>query len=655
MSEAPASAVHDTTAPTTTTMGPDVAVSGSTTNAENAKPTEAPGLSPADGKHVEASEAIANVANAPKEEKVGKGEVLVESHPINEGVLNYKGSGLKGLIFSKKYFWFSDAPLEHKHLSAYLGNEKTKDIAHGNAAHATQTGKGLLFYAKRVEDKDHPQGILNLADMSDLAKGNFNDFSVSLHGHKHTFQALTKSERDGWLVALESKMGEAKASREAIVGSEGYKSQVEKYGKPGAAAGATGNSRSLSRQKMSSKSRERVKDATAKEATPPATAATEGTVTDNSTTAPAKTHNGTAAEQTAEAATGAAPLGAAARKSSISDEEKKTMKTEKSRSQSRNKRSSIFSGLLAKKDENDEKKVAKKAEKEEKAEDKAEHKVEKTLEKEAKHEGTGKAGEFDAAAVASRVVAEPVVPAAATGLPVGTTETAPSNGTEPATINGATSTATASGPAAPKPTKRSSVFGGLFGKKDAAPNPTTTDTPAVPAKDEPVTVSPTAPQLENPVTSPAAEPTGPTITTKTEPAAVTEATAAPTSATTPTDKRRTSFFSTLGTKKEKKPVATSGDEAIDGEAKKQGGGFSGLLRKASRAQSKRDASAPVTDAAEVPLPKEHPAGEKAITNGDSPVNKEGEHAVGKPSASEGDAGPNTIAKNGQSTAVEATA
>lgn len=36
-----------------------------------------------------------NVSNVPKEEKVAKGEVMVESHPINEGVLNYKGPGLK--------------------------------------------------------------------------------------------------------------------------------------------------------------------------------------------------------------------------------------------------------------------------------------------------------------------------------------------------------------------------------------------------------------------------------------------------------------------------------------------------------------------------------------------------------------------------------
>lgn len=72
---------------------------------------------------------------------------------------------LRGLIFSKKYFWLSDAPLEHGHLSGYLSNEKSKDIAHPNAAHASQTGKGLLFYAKRVEDKGHPQGIFNLVSI----------------------------------------------------------------------------------------------------------------------------------------------------------------------------------------------------------------------------------------------------------------------------------------------------------------------------------------------------------------------------------------------------------------------------------------------------------------------------------------------------------
>lgn len=68
----------------------------------------------------------------------------------------------RGLIFSKKYFWFHDQPVEQKHLASYISGEKSKDLAHANAAHASVTGKGLLFFAKRAEDKHHPQGIMNL-------------------------------------------------------------------------------------------------------------------------------------------------------------------------------------------------------------------------------------------------------------------------------------------------------------------------------------------------------------------------------------------------------------------------------------------------------------------------------------------------------------
>ena len=66
--------------------------------------------------------------------------------------------------------------------------------------------------------------------MTDVVKGNFNDFGFSLHGHKHNFQAITKSEKDAWLVTIETKAAEAKTAREGIVGSSGYKSQLENYG-----------------------------------------------------------------------------------------------------------------------------------------------------------------------------------------------------------------------------------------------------------------------------------------------------------------------------------------------------------------------------------------------------------------------------------------
>lgn len=66
--------------------------------------------------------------------------------------------------------------------------------------------------------------------MTDVVKGNFNDFGFSLNGHKHNFQATNKSEKDGWLVTIETKAAEAKTAREGIVGSSGYKSRLEKYG-----------------------------------------------------------------------------------------------------------------------------------------------------------------------------------------------------------------------------------------------------------------------------------------------------------------------------------------------------------------------------------------------------------------------------------------
>ena len=69
-------------------------------------------------------------------------------------------------MYSKKFFWFGDEPVEHIHLSDYLRGEKATDISHPNAAHATQTGKGLLFFAKRAEDKPQPQGIINLVRAS---------------------------------------------------------------------------------------------------------------------------------------------------------------------------------------------------------------------------------------------------------------------------------------------------------------------------------------------------------------------------------------------------------------------------------------------------------------------------------------------------------
>jgi hypothetical protein len=67
----------------------------------------------------------------------------------------------RGLRFSKRFFYFSDEPVDAKHLSVFQQNEKPA-VANPIVAWATQTGKGLLFLTKRAEDKATPAGIFNL-------------------------------------------------------------------------------------------------------------------------------------------------------------------------------------------------------------------------------------------------------------------------------------------------------------------------------------------------------------------------------------------------------------------------------------------------------------------------------------------------------------
>ena len=66
--------------------------------------------------------------------------------------------------------------------------------------------------------------------MSDITKEGLNEFYFKLHGHKHTFQSATSTERDGWLTAVETKASEAKANRSEVVNSEGYKSHINSLG-----------------------------------------------------------------------------------------------------------------------------------------------------------------------------------------------------------------------------------------------------------------------------------------------------------------------------------------------------------------------------------------------------------------------------------------
>ena len=145
-----------------------------------------------------------------------------------------------------------------------------------------------------------------------MTKEGSNEFLFKLNGHKHTFQASTTAERDSWIAALEAKSTEAKAEKDTITSSEGYKAELEKLSKPAAVAAKPAETKEEAKEGEDKKEEE----------TPAAGAAT------SSATA--------SAEETKD-------------------------KDAKSRSRSR-KRTSIFGTLLGKKDEAEEKKEEKKEE-----------------------------------------------------------------------------------------------------------------------------------------------------------------------------------------------------------------------------------------------------------------------------------------------------
>lgn len=66
---------------------------------------------------------------------------------------------------------------------------------------------------------------------TDLHKDGTIAFAFKIAGHKHTFEAQNAPERDGWFVAVEKAIAEAKEAKEGIESSEGYKEQKEKIGK----------------------------------------------------------------------------------------------------------------------------------------------------------------------------------------------------------------------------------------------------------------------------------------------------------------------------------------------------------------------------------------------------------------------------------------
>lgn len=371
-------------------------------------------------------EGEAPVAAEEKKEEEKKEEKKEEKpvEPIYSGALGYKAPGLKNIFrFSKKYFWFGEeAAVPTSSLSQYLRGEKA-EVAHPTAAWSSITGKGLLFFVKHADQKETPAGVLNLADATELSKDGVLAFHFKLNGDKHTFEASSAAERNGWFIAVEKAIEEAKAAKEGIVSSEAYKEEVKKLAKPTTLAPAAAPSAPKKSTEVTPKPAEGEASAAA--------------VPTEEVEAPART-------------------GSASSSSDNEDKKKKASKS-KSRSVSRGKRASIFGTFLGKKD---------------KAEEKVEEKKEEKAEEEAKKEEPAVAEASTEPATAAPVTEE-------TPKPV--EETKPE---EALTATPAVEEKKAE--EKPKPTKRASIFGNFVEKLKSPTHEKKEPELATPAKESEV-------------------------------------------------------------------------------------------------------------------------------------------------------------------------
>lgn len=316
---------------------------------------------------------------------------------------------------------------------------------------------------------------------------------MKIHGHKHTFEAQTLTERDGWFVAVEKAIAEAKEAKEGIESSEAYKEEKTKLGKfdnlslflfnvshrvadtfflamrldplqhgltsrvgkPTALAGAT----------MAAAPKKSVDATRPTEIEAPATAETTGPVRTGSSSS-----------------------------SSSSDAEKKNKKKvskSKSRSVSR-KRASIFGGLLGKKDKTDE------------------HIAEPDVKKE--ESVAPQIGDSSTAApvitsdipktgdeLKTEATPVPIIAESAAPAPIETEVAAPVVAPAPVEKDEKTMEK-------PKPTKRGSIFGSFF-EKVKSPSHEKKEADLVPTMDKETAVAPEAakPVEETPAVAPVAE------------------------------------------------------------------------------------------------------------------------------------------------------
>lgn len=163
------------------------------------------------------SSAVAENAETPA-------EAPKEIEPISEGVLETKFLSVIPIFLKKHTFYFSEEAIPEDHLGEYLKKEKTKS-GHATYAHATQTGKGLLFYTKT--DKTKPTGIFRL-DGADITTQGDKKFTIKSAGHELQLEASTAALRERWVHTLKIKIAESEGIHAATSETDGFKAALEK-------------------------------------------------------------------------------------------------------------------------------------------------------------------------------------------------------------------------------------------------------------------------------------------------------------------------------------------------------------------------------------------------------------------------------------------
>lgn len=105
------------------------------------------------------------------------------------------------------------------------GSLNPKHILFTNCAHATKTGKGLLYYFKSKDNTKEPDGIINLKDVKDVQSVNHagKDFCLKIITDHRVYELHAGSElaQKRWINTIKVKAEEAKQN--PIVEDEDYK------------------------------------------------------------------------------------------------------------------------------------------------------------------------------------------------------------------------------------------------------------------------------------------------------------------------------------------------------------------------------------------------------------------------------------------------